>query len=431
MVFMILVVTWVYFFTHGRLRDEYLELSTQLINDSAAAYQIGADQSGNWVLQINGRVIRDPGVDDTVKNAPLGIGNYASTRGVLSEFAAKLSDVNSLYGAKVESILSSARGNYGNDSSLIPAGLFLDDLEGFLTVSKTALDEIKQKSGIENFTGLESIFSGAQMLSFGKIQESETAKSDNPQVVKLGRDAQQNFLTNAVEVQVVKMSAEQKKALRDQLSQAANTAVISTFGDPIAKGSDNKTLLPNQLKQKIQAELQQRLSNVIIKEVGFFYTLSYFRWIEVIFFAMFGVLIQGCVRLVHASVNQQARRELGYYFPESTFAKLFYSPLLVVVVFFLIDYIGAPEAKLALGQGSLAMLGLAAWLGMHPNSSYRLVRKAFKAIVSDDVASSKNDLPPPPKTERKVVALPPPKTAAQLKSNIMSIHGQTLKASKQ
>ncbi len=236
---------------------------------------------------------------------------------------------------------------------------------------------------------------------------------------ELSQDALQNrFLGNSRA-----LTDPEKASVQDFFNQwlrvAAETFVVSDGESFAITESDIEEVKSiSGLVALINKRIQKRIANTIETEVGWFFTISYYRYIEIALWAMFGVAVQGLIRTGRTMAGETPMHEWSIWLNLWMIGKFAYAPILVVAVFFSISLIG-PESE-ALEQFStntLATLTIAFILGMHPNTAYRPLRRLMDNVFNPIKRGQSKLKSPPKKVKTKIDKSP--KTFGELKSNIV------------
>ena len=167
----------------------------------------------------------------------------------------------------------------------------------------------------------------------------------------------------------------------DELAEL-RAPVDAFFGDAVADVPGCSRLLPRGVQgDPFYARLTQR----VMAEVGFFWTVGPWRWLEVVLLTWLGVLAECLTRLGvrYAGLDPQRRRweprETG-----RTLLKLAYAPALSMVALWTLlatDALAADGAVWAGGVASFVPIAFA--LGLFPDLGLMLLERLARALFGE------------------------------------------------
>lgn len=198
-------------------------------------------------------------------------------------------------------------------------------------------------------------------------------------------------------------------------------------GDPAVPGT--REVLAGRPLHLVQAEdqlLREQLKGIVQEDLGFFWLVGYWRWMEVTSWCAFGVLAQALLHTGYFLLNWQGRerwkpRSLIY-----TLLQLVHVPVMSLVVFWLWTYSSTDAGPMDATRSTPALLAYAFVFGLFPTLAYDLLRK-FAATVRTGLAMT-NATPSEVELSRRVTvdapALRPqgaPPSYGELRSRVKAI----------
>jgi len=167
----------------------------------------------------------------------------------------------------------------------------------------------------------------------------------------------------------------------DELAEL-RAPVDAFFGDAVADVPGCSRLLPGGVQGD---PFYARMTQQLVAEVGFFWTVGPWRWLEVVLLTWLGVLTECLTRLGvrYAGLDPQHRRweprETG-----RTLLKLAYAPALSMVAVWTLltmDWLGEGSAVWQGGVASFVPIAFA--LGLFPNLGFALLERLARAIFGE------------------------------------------------
>ncbi len=332
--------------------------------------------------------------EGSLPKAPFGLESMASFQGALAEQQGFADLISGYYGRRKEAVLAMFD-NPGHGSMRIPVrslGVDSADLESEITREQYdqfagySLDEFAEVAArsiadgvpwsATNRPTLELAATGSDIVDRGIAVGARMAGG-----IPGGPSGE--ALPAEVREKIHEYFATWPSALGRQLAPSTN----DTFGIRDALSLD-------MLLQSLSDRLAVQLESVAMAETGSFWLLGRYRWWEIIFWVLFGVLVNALIGLSPAvkGPGSGARWE-----PRETvlvFGKLFYAPILALAVFFLAGQFGLGAFEMEeLGRSSPAILGVAFILGLFPNTTWRIIRDLCTRLFREDLQGSPKSRP--------------------------------------
>ena len=202
---------------------------------------------------------------------------------------------------------------------------------------------------------------------------------------------------------------------------------LAEAGDPVVPGTAHSPAgRPLHLVQAEDLLLREQLKGIVQEDLGFFWLVGYWRWMEVTSWCAFGVLAQALLHTGYFLLNWQGRerwkpRSLIY-----TLLQLVHVPVMSLVVFWLWTYSSADAGPMDATRSTPALLAYSFVFGLFPTLAYDLLRK-FAATVRTGLAMT-NATPSESELSRRVtVDAPTPRATGtapsfgELRSRIKAI----------
>ncbi len=157
--------------------------------------------------------------------------------------------------------------------------------------------------------------------------------------------------------------------------------------------------------QRLHGELQ----HISEKEVGFFWIIGAYRWLELALWTCFGVFTHNLywIGMYCAGKREDVENPWNPNNTPRDFARLLYAPLLTIALFMIAEYAGFTREASELNRSTLVPLGIAFILGLFPNTAYRIISRIPTTLFQKEVTSAeekekKRDLEPRKASTRKL-----------------------------
>lgn len=381
-----LVLLAIYIRTHYIGETPYRNSITNLASGAFRLFQLQKNADGSAVILTQaGQPIRlDP---ESLPKAPFGLEKFDSYRGTLNHYAGVAAEITAYYQARKDALLQATQ-TIQSDVRF-PASIFgatNGDLR--IEVPGIASQQLSAKH-LDQFTqsAVSALNSGrAWYPSLPSLQEIEPT----------GSEAVNTGATESIEDQAPTARGRGydgippscTAAIQNYFSHWASD-LAAQLGDTPPVARDNQTVTLRHVLNNQSARLHADLTKVAEGEAGSFWLMGPYRWWEIIFWVWFGVITVSLIQL--APFIRGSKTENRWEARETwvVFAKLFYAPVLALVIFFVLGHLGIGQTELSeFGRGSLVTLGVAFILGAFPHTSWRIIRDLCVRMFRDDLRES-------------------------------------------
>ena len=392
----------VYLGSHYLLRQQYL--ASPPVEQSIAAavhlyYVAEDDRSGRLGLMLEGEPVTlrpgDPG--------PLGIGRLSPARGLLAEARSRLAAYDRRLDAFLRDLLASFTPVEGRTGWLEAplerfAGRGFEAEAGQVVRIHTGslrplIDLAANEAGARR---LLRLLARSQVYDLS-VNESASPASGATDVIDPGalsvelresllliqREAAQGRIRLGSRRLDRPTPGEIVSAVCDDLAEL-RAPIEDFFGDAVDGVPGCAPLIPGNGGFHGDP-FHVRLASLLVSEVGFFWTLGPWLWLEVVLLAWLGVLTECLTRLGvrYSGVDPDRRRweprETG-----RTLLKLAYAPAIAMVVIWTLMMTNWIETDTRISQGGItAFVPVAFVLGLFPNLGYALLERLARAIFQE------------------------------------------------
>lgn len=391
-----------YLSAHYLLRPQYL--GSPSVEQSIAAavhlYFVAEDDAkGRLDLMLEGEPVAlrpdDPG--------PLGIGRLSPARGLLAEARSRLAAYDRRLDAFLRELLTSFTPVEGR------AGWMQAPLERFAGRGFEAEEGqvVRIHTGsLRPLIDLEPNEAGARrllrLLARAEVHDlsvptpasaaSGALEALDPTEAPPGvRESLQQIQREAAQLRIRLGSRRLAQPTSDEIVSAAcdeleelRAPIEDFFGDAVA-GVPGCAPFDSGNGAFYVDPFHARLASLLVSEVGFFWTLGPWLWLEVVLLAWLGVLTECLTRLGvrYSGVDPDRRRweprETG-----RTLLKLAYAPAIAMVVVLTLMMTDWIETDTRISQGGVAaFVPIAFTLGLFPNLGYALLERLARAVFQE------------------------------------------------
>lgn len=398
-----------YFWSHQEYEEDYKEAIRNAGEAHFRGYAITLNpEKGDYSLKIDGNELQLDSLQ-----APFEMEAFSSFKGTLTEFSSIAESINSQmdrHRVELKSVLQSV----GTRFYRIPLAFLGENQASNLHFSI----ENTQVQRIENATGEHFYPVARAVLLSAKLFDENAA---NLVTEPMDADSNEFHVNNMIKC----IASRYDGKIIEGPNMEVNKAVVAYFErlerervafiqDYIVgekKDSDNGNEKYKSSNTVVSAVLalnnhyQKKFVELLQIELGTFWLVGDFRWLELIFWVWFGVLTKSIIDVGVALVGlRKAPFEPRYLF--RTLAKLFYAPVLAFGIFFLASFIGADKESREFFRGSLTTLGLALLLGMFPNTAFRIIKDVATRVFREDLRTSSQKEPKEASTNKATTFRP-------------------------
>jgi hypothetical protein len=139
--------------------------------------------------------------------------------------------------------------------------------------------------------------------------------------------------------------------------------------------------------------MHAEMTEIIRAETGPVWLAGRFRWLEIMFWAWFGVFVY---ELIYLGTHLTNKAPEALWRPGQTLrmgAKLVYAPLLACVLFLGVDYFLSEAQAHEVAKNGKVVLVIAFVIGLFPNTAFRMVSNLVKVWLREDIADGKQRVP--------------------------------------
>ena len=448
LIFVTIASVGVYLVAHKSLRDTYMEEAVPIYRESLRLFRIGQDNaSGKLSLFYRSRPL--PEQIDYSTATPMGVAKHVSVQGILERFKGAISQLNVLLKSHSRRLFDSQEQIGQNQDVRIFLHDWIEDSGSpeknghppqrvWVTLSP------EDRSAIENYLQFGYFDSVIDILLSKKAYYLKLANNAKGSKVS---QSPLDQLAHDVTSQISELSANQigerplttkeSERIEKQIlswKRELNSEILKIFQDLCKDAEEHVTkecrttinyivksnttdidsISPINLLNEL---LVCNLLNTSFKETGYIWLVGRFKWLEIVFWTVFGVMTQALVQQGFFLVGAKGNRVWNPSENLRVIAKLLYAPLLTVALFFGIGYLGETKELTEFTNATLVPLLISFILGMYPNTAYRFMKRITRSFFSEEVTSSPHK-PPPQPAKTKVTLEQQPKTIQELSASL-------------
>jgi len=396
----------VYLSAHFALRDRYLTSMPveEAIAASVQLVRVSEDaDTGRLELTVEGQLVV-PGADSP---GPLGLGRTAAARGLLSEAKSVLATYNRRLDSMLRDLLASFQPVQGR-RGVLDAPLQRFAGHGFEAEPGQVVRI--QVGALRPLVDIEPTADGArrvlQLLGGAQVHDlrvpaaatSAADEVDAPGAVAAPSDLRASLrsIQREVAARRIRLGSKLLSTPTPSALQAVvcgelavlRAPVVGFFGEGVADVPGCPGVAVGS-KRKVSSgsadTFHVRLASTLGSQLGFFWTLGPWLWLEVVLLCWLGVLTECLTRLGmrYSDVDPQRRRweprETG-----RTMLKLAYAPAIAIVVVWTFMTTDLIETDAVLAEGGMtAVVPIAFVLGLFPNLGFQLLERLARAIFRE------------------------------------------------
>lgn len=389
-----------YLTLHWSFRGSYTTDAEELIDSSLKQYSIRTDpRTGLLALDLEGR----PLAAGAFVAGPLGVGNLPSVRGLLNSTVTEIDTTTAELETRMRRLVGAFKGGVLDIGDVFPPDREYDgrrarDLQ--LRPSREGLLRLPDLLEQPTVVGLHRLFLDARI--YDRTEDADDNSLDLS-AITLPDAVSREALVASIERFSVPMPYRQvayPKELRDDLTtetlyplptipahvRAAIAAECGGDADSVGKirpDCDPAIVAAERVRLR-NANLTDGLRGLALAELSGFWFFGHWRWFEVIFWTWAGVLTQTLVNYGAFMVGAHPRGD-EWEPMESlrNLSKLFYAPLLSIVVIWTLVQTSILDTATIDGNHLALTVALAFVLGLFPNIAYRIARDVARAVFQE------------------------------------------------
>jgi len=219
---------------------------------------------------------------------------------------------------------------------------------------------------------------------------------------------------------VARIGEEETKCLDERLKAWIVSAELKDVG-PLESFASAMDIL----RRGFEADLHRQLYTVTLSEAGFLWFFGAWRWWELVWWTVFGVMTMGIFQIANHAMFGKAMDGTSFDPRDAlrVLARLFYAPVLTVVFFWLALATDLVDPSTVFATNSFGALAVAFLLGLAPNHLMRLMLRTLEVVVRGGDKDRTDQQKAPP--ARRIEALPESTesvpTVSELKARLRSL----------
>ncbi|HUG11640.1 MAG TPA: hypothetical protein VMM36_11530 [Opitutaceae bacterium] len=414
-----------YFVLHHKLEPCYRAEIMRSANLSFSAYGIERLADGSRFGMLENGQLFSPGGDRLP--APFALETFSAFQGALWKYHRLAEALNDLNATRRAAVLAGMRRDTSGSVEEIPASVFnysKPDESLVLRLDQATAQQFRQLKG-ESFrcetAALLKRVTIWRPYAAGSVDLSgSSAAPTDPRIAAVrnlvanhGKKIADDHLTGAPEQGfregLTAAIDSYYEVWRRDLEQTAVGFLADPAGTTPEKADgeswegDTRPAPPTSTGgdwlARVNSHVRADLVAITHSELGSFWLIGRYRWMEIVMWVWFGVFIKGLIDLGLVVAGLKSR----HYEPREflrLLGKFVYAPVLALGLFFLSTFIGAGREAFELGRSSPAVLGFALTLGIFPNTAFRIIQDLATRLFRDELTSSEKEGKPLPARTR-------------------------------